>query len=86
MKKMFFSAVALVAFSAVSMANTIEVKEVIIENETELNVSEQKVIPTIDVCALVAIATYLEMEEAGFPPSTCASEAQGANYACQTNQ
>ncbi len=37
MKKMFFTAIALVAFSATSMANTIEVKEVeILEGEKEV--------------------------------------------------
>ena len=36
MKKMFFTAIALVAFSATSMAGTVEVKEVVIPVEEEV--------------------------------------------------
>lgn len=53
MKKMIFTAMAVLAFSAVSMANTIEVKEeVVVNNESKventLNQDEQTATPCED--------------------------------------
>ena len=88
MKKIIFTAMAVLAFSAVSMANTIEVKEdiakaVILEEEATVT---KKVMPVIDVCAILALTTYLELEANGDHFTTCASEAEGVYYACQTGQ
>jgi hypothetical protein len=50
MKKMFFTAIALVAFSATSMANTAEVKEVTIsEGEKEVVVKKSCLDIMLDV-------------------------------------
>ena len=87
MKKMIFTAMAVLAFSAVSMANTIELKEdiaeVVISEEVTVT---KKVIPAIDVCAILAIATYLDLEANGDHFTTCATEAEGVYFACKTGQ
>lgn len=46
MKKMFFTVIALVAFSATSMANTVEVKEVVIpvDEKEETNIEIEDVL------------------------------------------
>ena len=54
MKKMFFTAIALVAFSATSMANTIEVKEVVIPVEEKKEVVILKATP----CQEAAMDAY----------------------------
>ncbi len=53
MKKLFFSAVALIAFSSVSMANTIEIEEV--------NLKEERVV--VNHCATVAAISMHIFEE-----------------------
>ena len=53
MKKMFFTAVALVAFCFTSMANTIEVKEVVIPVE-----EKEEVVVKKTPCDYVWIAYY----------------------------
>jgi len=60
MKKMFFSAVALVAFSSVSMANTIEINETkdIVNPMEEVEVDKD-----YWDCAQIANDVYLELME-----------------------
>ena len=52
MKKMLFSAIALVAFSATSMAGEIEETKVVSEIKTEINTQESKIIlyPIMSYC------------------------------------
>ena len=54
MKKLFFSAVALIAFSSVSMANTIEIEDLV------------EVEPKAKSCMQVYMETYEEFVELGF--------------------
>jgi hypothetical protein len=49
MKKLLFTALAVVAFSAVSMANTIEVKEEVVVNN-ESNVEKTVILEDSDSC------------------------------------
>lgn len=44
MKKLFFTAIALVAFSGVSMANTITDEEIITENDKDVQIVRNKCI------------------------------------------
>jgi hypothetical protein len=49
MKKLLFTAIAMVAFSSASMANTIAIEEVVLENnltENEIEIAALKVGPT----------------------------------------
>ena len=83
MKKMIFTAMAVLAFSAVSMANTIEVKEeILIKKESDINKDEA--FPTIDFCAIAAIATYIELSDLGINEEDCANEAAAAYADCQS--
>jgi hypothetical protein len=64
MKKLFLTAIALVAFNGVSMANTIGEKNVISEednNEKQLDSTEE----STPSCALQYLADFKRLEDAG---------------------
>ena len=69
MKKLFFTAVAMIAFSGVSMANTIEEKKEVV----------------LVSCMEVAMNTYREMEIAGLGEEECQTEANAAYGECISN-
>ena len=78
MKKMFFTAIALVAFSATSMANTVEVKEVVIPVEEEVVVVVKRT-----ACDSFWIASY-ELYLSQHPGSAGSPEAWGYADAIST--
>ena len=72
MKKLFFSAVALVAFSSVSMGNTIELKE----NLDELKPAESVKRTSHAECENVRVLYYNHLSSQGVPHN----EASGRSY------
>jgi Skp family chaperone for outer membrane proteins len=54
MKNVFFTAIALVAFSAASMANTIEVKEAVVLIEKKVKTEPKQAVIKRDLCAEIA--------------------------------
>ena len=64
MKKLFFTAIALVAFSGVSMANTIEVKELVIQTE-EFSPGEGSPVRPDLRCAFVSFGVMMRAYSAG---------------------
>lgn len=71
MKKLFFSAVALVAFSGVSLGNTVAVNGNIVEKSKKVDV---KLVATD--CSLVRLQYYNYLVSQGVP----ANEASGRSY------
>ena len=70
MKKLFFTAIVMVAFSAVSMANTIEIKEIeVIAEKTLIDIEKAS-------CTDIAISAYeFAMDsECGIPGSGCGGD------------
>jgi hypothetical protein len=65
MKKLMFTAIALVAFSSVSMANTIADEEVVKENEKTIAV-EEVIMKTADDCLLGKFNCYVDARADGF--------------------
>jgi hypothetical protein len=65
MKKILFTAIALVAFSGVSMANTIADEDVVTENEKTIAV-EEVLIKTADDCLLGKFNCYVDARADGF--------------------
>ena len=76
MKKLFFTAIAMVAFSAVSMANTIEVKEAV-----EFNKNEAKNIPTL-YCMVASAVVFADLYNAGINEEDCFAEMNAAFWDC----
>lgn len=73
MKKLFFSAVFLLAFSGVSIANTIEVKNL---DEIETKSDEKLIRTTPEECASIRVLYYDHLISQGVPHS----EASGRSY------
>ena len=70
MKKMFFTAIALVAFSATSMANTVEVKEVV----TPIEENEEVMVKKSCVETMIEIYEYIMDGECGVVGSGCGGD------------
>ena len=69
MKKLFFTAIILVAFSSVSMANTIFLNEPShIENKT--NVKDKPTMEFLPYCTIVFLQTYLGVDQQAFYRTT----------------
>lgn len=85
MKKLFFSAIFLVAVSSVSMASTITEKQVVIDNVLPVNTLEKMGVPKIDVCAVIAIAVYHETIMAGINTEEASQEALAVYNECIAN-
>ena len=67
MKKLVFTAIAMIAFSGASMANTIEVKEEVVRRAS---------------CMQVSIEVYNELREAGVGTEEAQIEANAAYGEC----
>ncbi len=88
MKKLFFTAIALVAFSAVSMANNVKVKKEIeiTKHETKLKKVSEDNIPRIDQCMKVYSAylnyysSYLGYENSGLARELAQGHFQNCMY------
>jgi len=77
MKKMFFTAIAMIAFSSVSMANTIAEEEVVKEN------LEKKVdVHTTDDCAGMKFAAYVQSRADGFSKEDARDNSWHIYYWC----
>ncbi len=80
MKKLLFSAIALVAFSSVSMGNTIEVKKLI---ETEKS-STKKIIAEDNGCLLAKFVAFNDSRAAGFSVADSTKNANSIFYLCMS--
>ena len=78
MKKSLFSAVALIAFTSISMANTIEEKEITIEGDS-------KTVVETDCCVIYDLAYDLAISE-GASPSTADAAANIAYQNCEKSK
>ena len=72
MKKLFFTAIALIAFSGVSMASVVEVK---VESKSMVFVS--------DICDEIAYDTYYIWVSRGFGEELSREKAREAKEACR---
>lgn len=70
MKKIMFSAVALVAFSFTGMASNGEVKELITEEVKTEEVSEQIIEKPTTVCMIVAVLEMVNLRNLGIDEAT----------------
>lgn len=75
MKKVFFTVSALVAFSAASMANTIEVKKEVVP------VKETKKIPML-YCMVQSFLVFAELHNAGVNDEDCFAEMNSSFNDC----
>lgn len=78
MKKLFFSAVALIAFSSVSMANCITENDAYKEDDS-------KVVVETDCCVIYDLAYNLAISE-GASPSTADAAANIAYQNCEKSK
>ena len=72
MKKLFFSVIALVAFSGISMASVVEVK-----------VESKSIVLVSDVCDEIAHDTYYIWVSRGFGEELSRDKAREAKAACK---
>ena len=72
MKKVIFTAIAMIAFSGASMANTEEVKKVTENDDLDVRAN----------CMQEAMAVYNELSSAGIEESECQYEANAAYGDC----
>ena len=85
MKKMFFTAIALLAFSATSMANTIEIKEIVIPaaEGKELNSESKKEIKVIKTdCNLVRFKAYNSARSDGWSHQDASGMSYSIYFTC----
>ncbi|MCZ8089198.1 MAG: hypothetical protein O9282_11150 [Flavobacterium sp.] len=78
MKKLFFSAVALIAFSSVSMGNTIELKE----NLDELKPAESVKRTSHAICENARVHYYNHLSSQGVPHDEASGRAYGIYFQC----
>lgn len=77
MKKLFFSAVALVAFSSVSMANTIAVDEVkLVEKEEKIQIKPNS------ACHSISFSVYIASRNSGWSVEQSTVIANTAYWQC----
>ena len=79
MKKLFFSAVALIAFSSFSMANTIAVDEVKVEKEQIVDMP-----PTASDCASTRIHYYNHLSSQGIPHDEASARSYRIYFQCMS--
>ncbi|TDP61314.1 hypothetical protein [Flavobacterium dankookense] len=79
MKKLFFSAVALIAFSSVSMGNTINLKE-----KKIVDVSSKTKIVVNSACHSLSFSVYIASRESGYSVSQSTANANSAYFQCMS--
>jgi hypothetical protein len=78
MKKLFFSAAALIAFSSVSMANTIDVEKKIQDESTKT-----KVVLNSN-CNLLSFTVYIASRDSGLTVQQSTANANSAYFQCMS--
>ena len=79
MKKLFFSAVFLMAFSSVFMANTIEIEN-LVEIETKSDENSNRTTP--EECASIRVLYYDHLISQGVPHSEASSRSYSIYFKC----
>lgn len=84
MKKLFFSAVALVAFSSISMANTIflDMKTISLDNIVEIELDENSNRTSHAECENVRVLYYNHLSSQGVPHNEASGRAYGIYFQC----
>ena len=79
MKKVFFTAIAMIAFTSASMANTIADEEVVTENNKKAEVEN---VAKLHPCVFVGFAAADQVEQNGGTPQQILIAAASAEAAC----
>ena len=80
MKKVFFTAIAMIAFSGVSMANTIADEEVVTENS---KIEVKKILLQEDTkCRAAKFKCYVDARAAGFSVQDATSMSYSIYFTC----
>jgi hypothetical protein len=80
MKKLLFTAVAIVAFSGVSIANTIADEDVVKENKEAKVV--QKIMQTDTECLMAKFVAYNDSRRAGFSEAVSIANSYSIYFTC----
>ena len=80
MKKLLFTAIAIVAFSGVSMANTIADEDVVKENKEAKVI--QKIMQTDTECLMAKFVAYNDSRRAGFSVEESTSNSYSVYFTC----